>query len=424
MFSRLLQNISWLAVDRVIRLFGELFIGIWVARYLGPKDYGVLNYAIAFSGLFLLFVKLGLDQIIVRELVKKPKLRNYLLGTAFYLKLIGAIIAIALISLSLVLIETDGLIKAIILIISLGFIFQAVDVVDYFYQAKISSKKIAISRSIAFVVSLIFKVVFIINDFSVIYFAVAVLVEAFLVSILLLFVYINDSNLFSQWRFSNKIAIGLLKASWPLAISIFLISVHMKIDQVMIGNLLDSEHVGIYAVAVKLSEAWYFIPAIIIMTLTPYFVDLRERNYNLYNARLIQLYSFMFWLGILVGVLFLFIGQQLVILLYGQSYEESYVALVINIWNGIFISQALARGIWLISEDLQKYRLYNNLIIVFVNIIANLLLIPRFGIAGAAIATFLTQSIGTWGVSFIWKPLRKSTWAMMKSVNPLYLIRS
>jgi len=142
MFSRLLQNISWLAVDRVIRLFGELFIGIWVARYLGPKDYGVLNYAIAFSGLFLLFVKLGLDQIIVRELVKKPKLRNYLLGTAFYLKLIGAIIAIALISLSLVLIDTDGLIKAIILIISLGFIFQAVDVVDYFYQAKISSKKL------------------------------------------------------------------------------------------------------------------------------------------------------------------------------------------------------------------------------------------------------------------------------------------
>lgn len=422
MKQKLLKNISWLFFDKIIRIFGGLIVGIWVARYLGPSDFGVLNYALAYTALFMLFVKLGLDQIIVREVVKKPKLTNYLMGTAFGLKLIGSIIAIVLVYLSLYFIQTDNVTKIVIFIISAGFILQSVDVIDFFYQSKVLSKYVVIARNSAFIISSLLKVYFIVYEYDVIYFAVANTVDFALAGLFMLMLYKRIGGKVSQWKFSKVIAIRLVKFSWPLALSIFLISIHMKIDQVMIGNMLDTEQVGIYSVAVRLADFWIFIPGIIVSTFMPYFVSLRESNNELYHYRLLQLYSLMFWMGVFVGVVTIVFGEAIIRVLFGEAYVGAYVALMLNIWNGIFISQAIARGIWLISENLQIYRLYNNMIIVIVNVGMNILLIPKFGIAGAAIATLATQSIGTWVLGFLWKPLRASTWGMIKSVNPIYLI--
>lgn len=420
--NKLLQNVSWLFADRVIRLFGGLIVGIWVARYLGPNDFGVLNYALAYVALFVFFVKMGLDQIIVRELVKKVKLTNYLLGTAFGLKLIGSIVAIFCIYISLYFVNTDNVTKIVIFIISAGFIFQSFDVIDYFYQSQVLSKYVVVVRSSAFILSSVLKIYLIINEYSVIYFALANSLDLAFSALFFLFVYKITGEKILQWKFSKKIALRILKFSWPLALSVFLISIHMKIDQVMIGNMLNAEQVGIYSVAVRLADFWIFFPGILVSTLMPYFINLREINNKLYHSRLLQLYSLMFWLGIFVGIVTIAFGEEIIRMLFGQAYIEAYLALVFNIWNGVFISQAMARGIWMISENLQKYRLYNNIIVVILNISANILLIPELGIAGAALATLVTQALGTWVFSLFWKPLRESTWHMIKSVNPVYLM--
>ncbi len=420
---KIFKNISWLFFDKIIRIFGGLFVGVWVARYLGPNDFGILNYALAYTALFMLFVKLGLDQIVVRELVKFPQQTNKLLGTAFGLKLTGSIIAIIAVFLSLYFIQTDNFTKIIIFILSFNFIIQSLDVIDFFYQSKVLSKYVVIARNSAFLISSLLKIYFIINGYSVLYFAMANCLDFFIASFLLLIIYIKTGNLISQWRFSAKIAKRFIKFCWPLAISTFLITVHMKIDQVMIGNMINTEQVGIYSVAVRLAEAWYFIPAIIVNTLMPYFVELRENNNELYYFRLTQLYSLMFWMGGGVGVLVIFLGKDIIRILFGSDYVGAYGALIFNIWNGIFVSQAVARGIWMISENLQQYRLYNNCIIVIFNIIINITLIPILGISGSAIATLLTQFLGTWILSFLWKPLRASTFSMIKSVNPICLVK-
>ena len=398
--NKLLKNISWLFFDKIIRILGSLFIGIWIARYLGPNNFGILNYALAYTGLFVLFVNLGLNQIIVREIVKKPKLTNYLLGTAFGLKLTGSIIAIVSIYFSLQFIETDSITKIIIFILSIGFILQSVDVIDYFYQSQVLSKYVVIARNSAFILSSLVKIYLILNEYSVVYFALAGIIDLALASLFLLLIYSQKGGQLLQWRFSKKIAIRLLKYSWPLALSTFLIAIYMRIDQVMIGNMLDTEQVGIYSVAVRLSEFWLFIPAIIISTFMPYFINLREVNNELYYCRLMQLYSFMFWMGIFVGIVTFVFGEDIIILFFGEAYAGAYSALVLNIWSGVAISQGLARSIWLIGEDLQKYRLYNNIIGVILNIVLNIVLIPKYGIVGAAIATLLTQSLGPWVFSF------------------------
>jgi len=421
MRQKLLKNISWLFFDKIIRILGGLVVGIWVARYLGPSDFGVLNYALAYTALFMLFVKLGLDQIVVREVVKKPKLTNYLMGTAFGLKLIGSMLAFVLVMVSLYFMETNTTTKIVIFIISAGFILQAVDVIDYYYQAHVLSKYVVIARNSAFIGSSLLKVYFIVYEYDVIYFALANTIDFALAGLFMLVLYKKIGGKVSQWKFSRVIAMRLLRFSWPLALSVFLISIHMKIDQVMIGNMLDIEQVGIYSVAVNLSGAWLFIPSILVSTFMPYFVSLRESDSELYHYRLIQLYSLMFWMGVVVGLVTILFGESIIGFLFGAAYIDAYTALVFNIWNGIFISQAVARGIWMISENLQIYRLYNNIIVVVLNIAVNLLLIPKYGIAGAAIATLMTQALGTWVVSLFWRPLRSSTLAMIRSTNPIYL---
>ena len=418
-----LANASWLIFDRFLRLVGGLFIGIWIARYLGPNDFGILNYSLGYVAFFQVFVGLGLSQIVVREVVKSPKLTNYILGTAFGLKLIGSFLAMIGVYLSLFLIQADYITKLVIFFLTLRMLFQSVDVIEYFFNAKVLSKYTVLARSLAFICSSSLNVFFIVYDFSVVYFALSLLFDLLLSAFLLLFIYKKTGYLINQWRFSKKIASNLLKFSWPLALSVFLISIHTKIDVVMIGNILNIEQVGIYGAAVKLSEAWLFFPAILVSTFMPYFISLRALDNSLYHVRLIQLYSLMFWFSFLVGVIVVIFGETIINLTFGVDYTDAYLALVFNIWNGIFVSQALARGIYMINENLQIYRLYSNMIVVVLNISLNLVLIPEYGIVGAAIATLVTQFLGTWVISLLWLPLRQSTFDMFKSINPIHLIK-
>jgi O-antigen/teichoic acid export membrane protein len=420
---KIVKNISWLFIDKIIRILGSLFIGVWVARYLGPEDYGVYNYALSYSALFMILVKLGLDKIIIREIVQKEKLKNYYLGTAFILKLVGSFISIIGVFISLFFVNIDLTTKYVLLIISISFLFRTFDVIDFYYQSQVLSKYVVIARNSAFIIISLLKIYLILNEYSVVYFAGAYTLNIFFSALFLIIIYKINNNEISKWKFSNKIALKLLKDCWPLAISSFLISIYTRIDQVMIGNMLNSEQVGIYSVAVKLNDSWIFIPQIIINTLMPYFVDLRKNNKKFYEFRLLQLYSFMFWLGIFVGIFVIFFGRELIDILFGAEYIAAYGALVYNIWNGIFRSQSLSRGIWMISENLQRYRLYNNIMTVTLNITINLVLIPRYGITGAAIATLFTEGLGTWVFPFLWEPLRESTWMMIKSSNPFYLYK-
>lgn len=422
--NSLAKNFNWLLLDKLLRILGGVVIGIWVARYLGPHDFGIINYALAFISFFIFLPNLGLDQIVVRELTKYPENEHQLLGTAFLLKLAGAFTAFILILFfSFFLFPDQNITKNIILIFGITLFFHSFDVIDFYYQSKILSKNVIIARDTAFIITSVLKIVLILNHYSVIYFVIVFVIDIALSSIFLIWIYEYTKHAIRKWYFDKKLAKKLLRYSWPLMFSALLISIHTNIDQIMINNYLCKEEVGIYAAAVRLSGFWLFIPTIIVSTLLPYFVKLKTTSPKDYESKLLQLYSYMFWMGVCAGTATVLFGEDIVVLLYGEPYRNAFKALACNIWSGIFISQAVARGIWLVSENLQRYRLYNNLIAIVINISGNMILIPLLGITGAAISTLLTQALGTWGFSFLWKPLRKSTWDLIKSSNPIYMLR-
>lgn len=422
--KRIIKNIGWLFFDRIIRIAGGLFIGIWVARYLGPEFFGVLNYVIAYTALFSFLAKLGLDKIIIREIIRRPDKKDLILGTGFVLKLVGSVILLTAVASTVLIFKPQNHdIFYFVLIIAAGYVFQSFDVIDFFFQSRVQSKFTVLSKNCAFIVINILRVVFILNKFSLIYFVWMVLLEIFISTGLLIFFYYNNRQTIWSWKFDLSIAKELIKDAWPLMAGALFVDIYLKIDQVMIGNMLDSAQLGIYSAAVNLSSSWYFVPVAIVQSLYPHFDRLKNIDNTKYYQGLLRLYSSMLWLGVIAGMVALIWGQEIISLLYGPEYEAAASALIINIWAGIFVAQAVARGIWIIAENLQRYRLLIQLIVALSNIAGNMYLIPIMGIKGAALSTLCSQCLCTWGISLFFKPLRASTISMIKGINPTYILR-
>jgi O-antigen/teichoic acid export membrane protein len=393
-----------------------------VARYLGPGDYGLLNFALSFVALFGTVGRLSFDPVAVRELTKFPEREKEILGTIFRLKLWGSLAAIALVLPAAWLVQPHNpLFLLLVTITGVSILFNALDVIDIFYQAKTLSKYVVQARAIAFLFFSVVRVGLILGEFSVLWFALVTTLELALGAGLMIWIYRLREGKISNWCWQADTARQLLRDGWPLIASSLFIIVHTRIDQVMIGQMLGEVQVGIYSAAIRISEAWMFVPVLIVQTFMPYFVQLREKNPTLYQQRLMQLYSAMFWTGAAAGILTMLIGQQAITLLFGGAYSGAYAPLVLTIWTGIFSAQAVARGIWMISANLQIYRLFNNLAAVPINVLLNLLWIPKYGASGAAAASLVSVGVGTWLVPLIFVPLRQSNIDLMRSINPRYL---
>lgn len=389
---KITHNIGWLFLDKILRMGVGLVVGVWIARYLGPGQYGLWNYAIAFTSLFGAFATLGLDSIVVREIVKVPSSRDEILGSAFFLKLIGAAVTLILTVFVVYLIKAgDRLTLYLVAVSSIGFVFQSLNVIDFYFQSQVRSKYTVYAQNSAFVVMAGVKIILLLSKAPLIAFAIAGAFEIGLGSLFLIIVYTRNRLSIYNWHFKATVARNLLQESWPLILSSLAIMVYMRIDQVMIGQMLGNLGVGIYSAAVKVSEIWYFVPMAITGSLFPAIIESKSLGTQVYYARLQKLYNFMAWLGIIVAVTITLSSTYIIRKLYGESYFDASSVLSLHIWAGIAASLGVASGCWLMAEGLQKISFYRTLNGAIVNILLNLFLIPRYGVKGAAMATVIAQ---------------------------------
>ena len=393
-FMRYFQNTSWLMGEKILRMFVGLFVGIWVARYLGPEQFGLLSYAQSFVFLFTAIATLGLDGIVVRELVKDETQRDVLLGTAFGLKLIGAILILPVLAIAVQLTSNDDFTNLLVFIIASATIFQSFNVIDFYYQSKVLSKYVALANIASLALSSCIKIALILNEAPLISFAIMVVFDVIVLIIGLIVYYKTSSRLkLFNWRFESIVAKKLLRDSWPLMLSGLVVSVYMKIDQVMIKEMLGIESVGQYAAAVSLSEAWYFIPMAMANSLFPAIINAKKVSEDLYYTRLQRLYTLMVWLAIAIALPMTFLSEWLVVLLYGAEYSQASLVLMIHIWASVFVFLGVASGNWYLSENLQTLAFMRAFYGMLTNIVLNFFMIPVYGIKGAAMATLLSYFI-------------------------------
>jgi polysaccharide transporter, PST family len=392
--QKLIGNTGWLFADKILRIGVGLVVSVWIARFLGPAQYGLFNYALAFVALFGIFATLGLDGIVVRELVNYPERKDEILGTAFVLKLAGGGLALLLAVAAILLLRpADSLVHWLVAIIAAGTIFQSLDTIDFWYQARVESRFVVYVRSSAFLLVSAVKVLLILKKAPLIAFALAGCLEILLGALGLAIIYRMTGQRVLKWGMTAQRLGQTIKDSWPVAIGGIAVMVYMKIDQVMLGQMMGNKAVGVYSAAIRLSEVWYFIPMSIVASVTPSLIEAKKISPAVYFHRLAKLFRLMSALGLGIAIPMTFLSGYVAKALYGDEYGGVGPILAIHIWAALFVFLGVAQSPWSINEGLTKLALARTITGAAVNVLLNLLLIPQYGPIGAAIATTVSYAI-------------------------------
>lgn len=401
-------NSIWLISDRLIRMGLGLLVGVWVARYLGPEGYGQLSFAGSYVMVFSALALFGLESIVVRDLVKHPEAEPAILGTTCLIRAAAGLLSYLLAIIVLLVFRPDDRL-ALVLVALLGssLLVQAVEVTDLWFQSRVLSRYTVICRSAAFVVSSGLKVLLVITGASLAAIAAATAVEALFAAFLLVLVHsrYSEVGIFS-WRWESSWFRRLLTGSVPMVLSGVVLMVYLRIDQVMLGALTTQTEVGLYAAAVRISEVWYFVPTAIVSSVFPGLVALRSTDPAQFELKLQQLYNLLAFLGYAVALPVTFIAPWLVQLLFGSAYQAAAPLLAVLIWAGLFANLSVVRNAHFIALDWGKALLWATSLGAAANVLLNLVLIPRYGALGAAIATCLSYWAAAHGACYSHRRLR------------------
>lgn len=408
-------NTSWLLFDRVLRLIFAFITTILIVRYLGPEQFGILSYAISIVSLISILAYAGLENIITRELVKTPEKTNELLGTGFILRLCGSIMIILLLILFGVVSSETRLNFLMILIIGGSTLFQPFAVIDFFFQSKVQAKYSVIVQSSSFFALTVARILCIILDAPLIIFAILLSIETIATAIGFVIVYSTHGRNILKWKFNKTIAREFIRDAWPLVLSGLAVSTFAKIDQVLLKFLVNAESVGFYSAAVRIVEAWYFIPMAVTTSIFPALLNARKHNYKEYIVRLKKLYDLMSFISIFIALAVSLLSDFIIQVFYGNSFSNSSAVLAIYIWSGVATFLGVASNQFLIAENLTKLSLYRSVFGMIANILLNYLLIPKFGILGAAWATFISYFLSTFFL-VMFKESRHQAFIMFRSM--------
>ncbi|KWX78463.1 polysaccharide biosynthesis protein, partial [Paenibacillus riograndensis] len=396
-----------------------VFVTAVVARYFGPELYGEFNYALAIVSLFTVLSTLGLEILTVKSIVDKDHEEGTVLCTSFLLRVLGGIILTVVSCIVMWMLEpSDKYLQLIVLIMSSSMVIRSFEVIEYWIQAHQIAKISSLIRIIVSLVTAGLKLLLVYFRGDLILFSLIYTIDITIVSAALVIAYIKYRQEKSRWRFSISYAKEVLSQSWYLVLSGLMVSLYMRIDQVMLGTMMpNKDELGIFSAAVRIAEMWYFVPMAIIVSFRPVIMSKKKSNNDGYIRSIQLLYSIVAWMGIAFGVFILLFSRSIIGILYGPDYIESARILSVSIWAGTFAMLGSARGVWLVTEGLQRYSMAYIAAGCLINVSLNYLLIPSYGGYGAAIATLASQITVAIIAPAFFKPTRISSIMMLRAFN-------
>jgi len=415
------KNTSWLFAEKILRMVVGLLVGIWVARYLGPDKFGLLSFAHSFVGLFTIFATLGLDEVVVRELVKDESRRDSLVGTTFWLKLFGAFLVLLVLAFAINFTSNDVDTHILVFIIASATIFQSFNIVDFYFQSKILSKFVAYANFISLFISTIVKIALILSHASLLAFAWVVLFDSFVLACGFIYFFLKHSTFRIKYLiFYKSTAIDLLKDSWPLIFSGGVLMIQARIDQVMIKEMLGSLEVGYYSVAMRLIEAVAFIPMLLKSSLYPSIQSAKIQSKALYQDRLLNFYRLNFLFFLVLAIPIFIFAEPIIVLLFGIEYQPAGVLLALLSIRLFFANMGVARGTYIVTENLMKFSMLTMILGTIVNIYLNYVLIPNYGARGAIVATIVSFFTTIYLVDIFYSKTRHNVILQVKSIITFY----
>jgi len=400
-FAKYFKNTGWLMFGKIL----SMVVGFMIAGYLGAPSFGDLSFASAFTMIVAAVAALGLDSFIIREIINEPHKKDEILGTSLVMRIVVSIILIPL-TVGIYLLfhhyadKPGNSLTWIIVILSFASFFKSFNVIDSYFQSQVASKYVVKVQNVCVLLSVVAKVLLVVFHMPVIWFAAALTFDSFSLALGLVYMYHKRGFSIITWTFSRSRAAMLLKQSFPLILSAVMVSIYMKIDQVMLKDIGSTE-VGIYSVAANISEAWYFIPVAIVTSVFPAIIHARKTDLERYTKRLRNLYDLLVFISLPVAVVISFLGNDIIQIIYKGEYEGAGEMLSIHIWSGIFVFLGSASSQYLLAEGYTMISFQRTAFGALANILLNLWLIPKYGGVGASVATLIACFISTFYLLFI-----------------------
>lgn len=391
--NKIFRNLYWAVLGKVVTLLGSLLVGIMVARYLGPEQYGLMNYVISYVSLFQIFASFGLDNIEIRELSKSNADKSVILGTAFRIRFVLALITVVLIVVTAAIFEADHFTFLMIALYSLSVILNRFAIIRNYFTSIVWNEYIVKTEITRTVLGAVIKIVLLLLNAPLWMFIAAMVFDVFLLSMGYVMSYCTKIGPMSLWSFDRDLAKYLLKQSFPMLLSGAAIVVYQRIDQVMIGNMMNKYYVGQFSVAVRLSEVLLFVPTILSQTITPILVRFFEKDKEEYIQKAQQFMNITVWSCVFISFLLSFTAYWVVKFTFGIEYISAVSALQIMSYKCIFMALFVVSGQMIIIQGLQRYAVLRNVLGAVVCITLNLVLIPEYGINGASFAALFATLV-------------------------------
>lgn len=410
-----IKNAGWLIFGKVIQMGISFFVGILTARYLGPSNYGLINYAAAYTAFFFSVCTLGINSVIVKEFVDNPSKEGKILGTSLILRGISSVFsAITIITISSMLDSNEPITKTVVILYTISLIFQIFDMFNYWFQSRLQAKYTAIASLIAYSITAIYKVVLLATNQPVTMFALSISVDYISLALILFYFYKKEGG--RKLSFSFEYGKNLLKKSYHFILPGLMVAIYGQTDKMMLKHMINEIEIGYYATAVSLCSVWCFVLNAIIDSMNPSIMKAYqedEKSFIKYNK---VLYFIVFYVSIFVSVLFTVFGKLIIQILFGEAYLPTVSSLRIITWYTAFSYLGVARNSWIVCKNKQRYLKYLYFSSAILNVILNILFIPKYGAVGAASASLISQISTVIIVPFFIKDLKENSIMIVEAI--------
>ncbi len=413
--NKIVKNASWLIGGKIAQMAINLAVGLLAARYLGPSNYGLINYGTAYTAFFMSLCTLGINSVIVKEFLDHPQKEGMILGTSLLLKGMSSVISALMIYIIVSFVDADEPTTiAVVGLCSIGMIFNIFDTFNYWFQSQLKSKITAICSLIAFAVTALYKVVLLIAGKSVVYFAIATSIDYICIGMLLFLAYLKESG--GKLKFSWEYGKSLLKASTPFIIPGLMVAIYGQTDKLMLKQMISQTEIGYYSTAVSICTIWGFVISAIIDSMFPGIMEANKHSEKEFAQKNKIMYAIVFWVCIAFSLLICLLAPIMINVLYGSAYTPSVNPLRIVTWYSAFSYLGVARNAWIVCKKKQQKLKYVYAAAALSNVILNLILIPQWGASGAAMASLIAQVMTTMIVPFFIPSLRENSILMLEAI--------
>lgn len=414
--GKVFRNAGWIVSCKIIQMIISFFISIITARYLGPSNFGIINYVDSFVLFLTPVCTLGLENVIVKELVHAPDKQGETMGTVVVMQLISSMVCTIGITAMVFCLNSGSKTYTIIAFLySLSLVFKCFEVVQYWYQSKLMSKISSIAGILAYIIMSFYKIFLLATGKSVEWFAFSVAIDALVLSILLMLFYKHHKG--PKFKISWERGKEMLQKSYHFILSGVMVSVYWHFGRIILNHMVDEASVGYYSTANKLCTIWAFILVAIIDSVRPVLFEKFGKSKAEFEKLLKCLYTVIIYVSFSVALVLTVFAKPVILIMYGEAYAQSASVLKVLAWCNAFSYIGMARSIWSISNGLERYEKIMAAIGVICNITLNVTLIPLFGVVGAGLATLITQIFINYIVMFFFKELRPNGKLITEAFN-------